>query len=288
MLSSTTGEDESGGFWYFAIGAMMNPVSIKARGVTPIESKPGQLLDYEIYFFGKEGFAEAVEEAGKSFHGVLHRLDKKMMDTLDAIEHSYVRKLGQVRLYDTDELVEVNVYSRPNSTKERDSSVDNPPQQRYIEIMVEGCEYYGVKKEYIDFLKNHDQIPRPMPNEFKSFGQVPDDVPSKHKEEILKCNGAQGAPLWITVNSMVLECDADRESEHFKYFQKTSDKFGRALEMFLSHIIYDPKYGMPDNLEGFTREHSAYIEDWFCRYLEGEGFRDLWRVVGRFDQKYKD
>jgi hypothetical protein len=37
---------------YFAIGSMMNPVSLTNRELFPIESKPGEILDYKIVFFG--------------------------------------------------------------------------------------------------------------------------------------------------------------------------------------------------------------------------------------------
>ena len=37
---------------YFAIGSMMNPVSLTNRELFPIESKPGEILDFKIVFFG--------------------------------------------------------------------------------------------------------------------------------------------------------------------------------------------------------------------------------------------
>lgn len=64
-----------GTFWYFAIGSMMNPRSLANRKLVPKESKPAELLDHKIYFFGIMGMAEALEAKGESFHGVLHRMD---------------------------------------------------------------------------------------------------------------------------------------------------------------------------------------------------------------------
>ena len=89
-----------GTFWYFAIGSMMNPRSLASRKLVPKESKPAVLADHEIYFFGTNGIAEAVEKKGESFHGVLHRMDEKTMADLDAIERSYTRKTGTARTYD--------------------------------------------------------------------------------------------------------------------------------------------------------------------------------------------
>ena len=41
---------------------MMNPVSLANRGLNPIESKSGEILDYKIGFFGGMGMAEAIYE----------------------------------------------------------------------------------------------------------------------------------------------------------------------------------------------------------------------------------
>ena len=71
-LSEGTGEsNEDGSVWYFAIGSMMNPTSLMQRSITPLESKPAELLDFELEFSGAMGFAEAVPAPGCSFHGVL-------------------------------------------------------------------------------------------------------------------------------------------------------------------------------------------------------------------------
>ena len=63
--------NEAEAFWYFAIGSMMHPTSMKNRNIVPLESVPGELFDYELVFTGGMGFAEAVPCPGSSFHGVL-------------------------------------------------------------------------------------------------------------------------------------------------------------------------------------------------------------------------
>lgn len=72
--------------WYFAIGSMLNPNSMANRNLSPLISLPGEALDHKIYFFGTSGFAEAVPEAGSSFHGVLHKMTDEDMKVLDSIE----------------------------------------------------------------------------------------------------------------------------------------------------------------------------------------------------------
>ena len=63
--------------WYFAIGAMMNPLSIRYRGINPLESIPAEIIDYKLGFFGDMGFASAIYHEGSSFHGVLHKLSNE-------------------------------------------------------------------------------------------------------------------------------------------------------------------------------------------------------------------
>ena len=79
---------------------MMNPVSLNNRDVFPLESKPAEILDYKIVFFGKAGMAAAQHQVGESFHGVLHKLTAKEMQILDKIEFSYSRIPSKAKLYD--------------------------------------------------------------------------------------------------------------------------------------------------------------------------------------------
>jgi hypothetical protein len=53
---------------------MMNPVSLEQRNLYPSESKPAEVQDYELAFFGSQGMAEARFKKGASFHGVLHKM----------------------------------------------------------------------------------------------------------------------------------------------------------------------------------------------------------------------
>ena len=61
----------------------MNPVSLKGRDLVPLESRPAELLDFKIGFFGKEGMATALPAPGESFHGVVHLMKDADMDVLD-------------------------------------------------------------------------------------------------------------------------------------------------------------------------------------------------------------
>ena len=131
---------------------MLNPISMASRGLHPIESFPAEILDYKIYFWGPKGYAEAISETGKSFHGVLHKLPAEQqvlldkMETTSMIDGQYTRRVTKVRTYDGKEY-EAGVYVR--ESVERGPDVDMPPHERYIDIMVRGARHHGIKEEYI-------------------------------------------------------------------------------------------------------------------------------------------
>ena len=79
---------------------MMNPISLNNREIHPLESKPAEIQDYKIVFFGSAGMACADPEVGASFHGVLHKVTAKEMMVLDKIESVYSRIPSKAKLYD--------------------------------------------------------------------------------------------------------------------------------------------------------------------------------------------
>ena len=125
---------------------MMNLTSLKARDLVPKASKPGELLDFELIFYSVKGMAAAKPVPGKSFHGVLHKMDAQDMVALDKIEATVSRTAAKAKLYDGS-IVDVTVYSNPPKTT--DPAGDKPPTERYVDIMIEGATMFGVKQEYI-------------------------------------------------------------------------------------------------------------------------------------------
>ncbi len=401
--------------WYFAIGAMVNPVSLRNRNIFPLESRPAELLDHNIHFFGSIGVAEAVVEQGASFHGVLHQLDAATMEQLDTIERDYVKKTATARCYDGT-LIECLVYCRPHSlsmcpdagadavaadaaaepvivdrvaaeeaeaelssprrsesifrlgprsrslclsdlrvkesgsdgspaskvssvsmlsslpshrrislenidmgsfailpcgldngvgdgdeesssgggsdntptpAKHTSTCLDQPPLERYVDIMIDGCQHFGVSEEYIEFLRNHESQPRPEPGEFHSFGEPPKGGPTYTLQEVEQCDGRDGRPLRITFCGRVMECSLDRNSQDWKEFVEIHEQVGHVGELYISKVAYDPKYGVPERLEDFTQEHANYLEDLMWRYMTFTGLPDAWQPIGLFDQTYR-
>ena len=85
--------------WYFAIGSMINPISLKQRNLTPLRSFPALLKGYRLDFLGAQGFASAVKDDDSSFHGVLHEMTLSEMERLDSIEAGYDKVSVVAHLY---------------------------------------------------------------------------------------------------------------------------------------------------------------------------------------------
>ena len=165
---------------YFAIGSMMNPVSLKIREIYPIKSRPGLLEGYELIFVMANGYAAARKcntndqiTVTKEIHGVLHTITKESMEKLDKIESTYVKaEEAQIKLYEEEKLYNKvnNLLTEANTNFSYNENCVigkvyilnkdivslnpkkfdiNPPSERYIDIIKEGARYFGIKVRLI-------------------------------------------------------------------------------------------------------------------------------------------
>lgn len=245
--------------WYFAIGSMMNNFALNYRGIFPVESKPAEILDFEITFFSKLGMACADPKQGTSFHGVLHKVSEKQMEILDKIEGIYTRIPSKAKTYD-GEIINCTIYSDP--VGKIDHSNDRPPTERYIDIMVEGATKHGVKKEYVDWLRNIEQQPRKKMHEFNVFA-LPENAPTMTFEEVQKGDGEDGRPVLTAVNGKVLEVKAHSDdpmhNETLKWCKE--NLAGKHAETTMCFMLYDPKFGAHEKIEDIHPEQTCSIED---------------------------
>lgn len=268
--------------WYFAIGSMINPHSLAARGLFPKESHPAELLDHRIVFRGSQGMAGADPDPGESFHGVLHLMDCEEMAKLDQMEMGYDRSPSTARLYNGELLACTAYVMNPEKIKammKRASvsapSEDNLPQQRYIEIILEGCAHYGVAEEYMAKLRAQPCRPRKQPNEFVSL-EVPPDTPTWTVEDVRAGDGKDGRPLYRTMGNKVLEYTGPREGPMWEMMmrQHGSDSLVNAARM-----LYDPLYGVPETLEDMSDEHKRYREDMLVSMIKVGGKESVQKLV---------
>jgi hypothetical protein len=175
------------------------------------------------------------------------------------------------------------------------SSNDQPitiPHERYLDIIIKGCEYYQVRPEYINRLKNEQPvIPRKQPDTFQLFTDFPSDV-YYSIDDLEKHNGSDPAlPLWVCVNGKILEYAGLPSNDHPDYkFQEHFYTFskqklaGREITSMIAKTLYEPLYKLPLNDEDISHEHRAHIEDHYYNTLASSQNKLYWKPIGRLRQ----
>eukprot|EP00746_Dinoflagellata_sp_MGD_P135191 gnl/MRDRNA2_/MRDRNA2_69144_c0_seq1.p1 gnl/MRDRNA2_/MRDRNA2_69144_c0~~gnl/MRDRNA2_/MRDRNA2_69144_c0_seq1.p1 ORF type:complete len:303 (+),score=58.55 gnl/MRDRNA2_/MRDRNA2_69144_c0_seq1:143-1051(+) len=273
---------EEADVWYFAIGSMTNPQSLAARELSPKRSMPARLLHHRLVWSGFEGMASAEKAPEETFHGVLHLMSNGDMKKLDAIEMGYDRVLCQAELYD-GKVQECTVYSVNSTRFPRLAKRSTPPQQRYIDIIVEGCRYHGVDQGYIDWLLSQPCRERTKPKDYLSF-EVPPDVRRMTLEDVRRGDGVEDHPLYRIANGKVLEYRGNRTGPAY---ERNMKKAGSTTDLLFdsAKMMYDPLFGLPASQEQMTAQHSQYREDMLKRMLMGFNASNVWVVVGLLDSK---
>lgn len=252
---------------YFAIGSMMNPVSLANRKIFPVKSQPAVLEEFALRFFPPMGFAEAVPKSAEEvdlsnsgiaeFHGVVHTVTAKEMDILDGVEgHLYRRRSAQAFLYNNGGSISVTVYCRKEEASP--SGTTSLPQERYLDIMIEGARHFGVAESYIKQLQTLPKEPRPDPSDFLSFGIPPRDK-IMTLDDIRLFDGIDGRPVYVTVNGKVLEI-LEKNPSKVGLTLSMRQKGHISFEAWVPQIVYDPKYGIPPTVEACPPEYSALME----------------------------
>jgi hypothetical protein len=270
--------------WYLAIGSMNNPISMHLRDLCPIISYPVVCPNHQIIFRGTGGMADIEPCPGAEFHGVVHLLSDGQMASLDKMESMYRRIVVDVLDYqDQSHLVyayKMDLVNQPIGL----------PSERYLDIIVKGCEYYNVRPEYINRLK-HEQavIPRKQPHAFESFTDIPPDV-FYSVDELARHNGSDlTLPLWVCVNGKILEysglpatdhLDYEQQRRFYSFFQPLYG--GREVDHGMAKGLYEPLYKLPLTEEDLSDEHRAMIEDtYFNMISKSPQHKGYWKPIGR-------
>lgn len=269
--------------WYFAIGSMINPISLYLRDLIPLMSYPATCLDHRVVFRGAVGMADIEERSGSTFDGVVHLLTDEQMHRLDEIEAFYHRVPINCRNYQNQlqkaYAYQMNLNNQPIGI----------PQERYLDIIIKGCEYYKVRPEYIQDLRNDQPVvPRKKPEDFQSFTDIPENAFFTH-EELQRHNGNNATlPMWVSLNGKILEYAGVPPTDHPDYeFQQRfyhliRQKFsGREISGLMAKTLYEPLYKLPLTDEDISDEHRAHIEDHYFEMLASPQNKTYWKVIGR-------
>lgn len=265
---------------FVGIGSVMNPHSVRGRGITPLGRSQGcELLDFEFFFSGGDGMASARRKPGKSLHGVLHRFTAAEMRLLDESEGlttarqekksggggEYEHAEGRVRLY-SGEIRRAHVYVVEDEEQwlanlreeKRTEWEQRRPSERYLTMMIEGCKHYGVAPEWIAWLEKQPFSPRKLFHEFLRY-EVPSNLPTWGLEELARGDGQEGRPIYVALNGKVIEFLGPREGPMYEFMIERH--IGADMTLARARRMYDPKYGLPETLEDMSEEHRAAVED---------------------------
>ena len=270
--------------WYFAIGSMINPISLHLRDLTPVVSYPAKCLDYQLVFRGMAGMGDIEACPGAEFHGVVHLLSEEAMARLDAMEMVYNR----IAVKSVNYQGQLHLVTAYKVTLENQQS--NLPSERYLDIIVKGCEYFKVDPEYIARLKRNQPVtPRKPPHEFKLLTGVPEDV-FYSAEELARHNGSDPSlPVWVSINGKILEYvdtpddddnhpDAEARKRLLGFIKMRLA--GRDATQVTSRALYEPLYPLPMDGQPICEQHQAQIEDELCSRI-GYYQNNKWKSIGR-------
>ncbi|CAF1487857.1 unnamed protein product [Adineta steineri] len=271
-------------FWYLAIGSMNNPISLYLRDLIPIISYPVRCLNHRIVFRGAAGMADLEPCQEAEFDGVVHLLSEEQMARLDKLEMTYQRIIVPTVNYQNQSHA-VYAYKMEITQPQ-----DNHPSERYLDIIVKGCEHYGVRSDYINRLRQEQPvIPRKEPHTYQTITDVPPDV-FYTLDELAKHNGTDPEhPLWICINGKILEhtglpsSDDPAYETQKRFYTMLQTRFGgREADFEIAKGLYEPLHKLPLSEEDVSDEHRAMLEDQFLsmQFRSGQN-KNSWKPVGR-------
>jgi len=256
--------------WYFAIGSMMNITSMNLRGLFPKQSLPGILRGWELVFRGVGGMGDIDQKEGASFHGILHQLTPAQFAMLDKIEMTYNRTPVNVECYDGT-IVSAFAYKMDQKKLAVFSQVNNPPGERYLDIITRGAVHFGVDPAYIAKLRTVTTQPRKQLHEYRKIQPPPDRVISK--AELAAGTGAEqydeNKPLLISCNGKVLRwaVKPETESQQFGYNWARSRYSGTECVVDVAKTLYEPLYPLPTTFDEMTPECRSWGEELFVGFM---------------------
>jgi hypothetical protein len=246
--------------WYFAIGSMINPTSMKLRDLIPVESHPGELKGYELQFRGPAGMGSVNAKEGGVTYGVLHLLTEKDMAALDVMETGYLRIPGDVQY--GDKVQKANVYQMDESRFDMTKFKDALPQERYIDIITLGAIHYKCNPKFVEWLKTVKTQPRKKPSELRSLPNPPDRKITK--AELASSTGADSRELWVCINGKVLKWIGDLSNPGNIALYEMAKRFsGKEGALGIARAVYEPKFPVAETYADMPAEHRALVEDAF-------------------------
>ena len=146
--------------WYFCYGANMSSrILVDRRSVQPISSEIAHLEDHKLEFAQpgipiiEPAFATPIPSAEHKVFGVLHNIPPDRLAAIDSFEGPEYERI-EIAIQGTKS-GEVNAWTY----FARNPQVGLKPSQRYVNLLLEGAQEFGLPEEYIEILKNQATSP---------------------------------------------------------------------------------------------------------------------------------
>ena len=208
------------------------------------------------------------------------------MEKLDKIEITYNRSPAVVKLYDGTVVPNSYVYVQKSTDDAMHSgSVNNPPSERYIDVLVDGCQQHGVSESHIGWLRSVEYTPRTRPEDFLKIELPGSPLPLWTIDQVAVGDGKGENPIYSAINGKVRQYIGPRGCFQHHIAMGSA---GKHSELTLSKMLYEPKYGIPANIENFSREHCDYLEDLIVRssFNASETCSPYYTIVALIEQVY--
>jgi len=208
-------------FHYFGFGSNISMVSLKAKGVVPLNSQPavlrGWILRFNVkHFFRNEGGVGNIEHTGDpndKVLGILHECSDDALASLDATEaYGYGYDRINIDVEMSNEATKPSQIITALTYVGMPDFIDNNclPSRRYLNIILDGAVNAGFDNDYINNLNSQ---PVHKPKDYPQYSPPEGEYPSFDERSLTNY------PLYTALFGAVFDMsDARPHHEYLKSF----------------------------------------------------------------------
>lgn len=298
---SRTNNNDGTPVYYFAYGALCNPVTRQQRGISVVHSQPGRLNGYRLDFstsgtgniIAHDDNNDSTTTTSSQVHGVLLQLSStQMWRQVQDAEAGYQHQLVSVLPYgdgdtkdDENNCIEAHVFIM-NSASTNDDDDGNKiattvslPQERYLKIIAEGMRHHGVDETYIQTtILQADHIPARRPEDYRSFAKATTKDNMDASLPVISLDDyqarvANGVPCFI-IGDWVIDIVGDLPESPFQKVLQEKVIGKSDVTPLVKQILYDPNLPPP-------HLHSQWAMDQMVDLFQANGIYENARISMR-------
>lgn len=254
---------------------MVNPVSLRRRGVIPERSLPVTLEGYDLEF---NGMANIAEKEGAVMHGVAHLVTPQMFEALARVESVYDFRVVELRPYegaaaegDADGvggdglailarafiMPPAPVGARQGSARGRGLTHLELPSERYVRIISEGLRHYGIDPAWVRRIEAQPFSPARQRVDWLTAPVADGPLPTYTAAELAQHKGK--LPAVCALGCKVLMADIPPGHPFAPMYMMLAGSQAACYYMCLN--LYDPSLPPIEHPSDMNPLHSAWAED---------------------------